>query len=106
MFGLAVRFDLRSGTAAEFDSLATETVVLIGEREPGTIVYATHVVDGQDDARVFYEVYRDRDAFDEHERQPHVRRFLKERERYLAYPPRVEFLSLTAFKGIPGTSEA
>jgi hypothetical protein len=31
-------------------------------------------------------VYRDRYAFDEHERQPHVRRFLNEREQYLAGP--------------------
>jgi quinol monooxygenase YgiN len=106
MFGLAVRFDLRPGMAAEFDRLAAETVALIREREPGTIVYATHAVDGRGDARVFYEVYRNRDAFDEHERQPHVRRFLEERERCLAHPPRVEFLALAASTGIPGTGEA
>jgi quinol monooxygenase YgiN len=106
MFGLTVRFDLRPGVAAEFDNLVAETVSLIREREPGTIVYATHVVEGQPDARVFYEVYRDRDAFEEHERQPHVRRFLDGRDRYLARPPRVELLHLAASKGVPGSDEA
>jgi quinol monooxygenase YgiN len=33
---------------------------------------------------VFYELYRDRQAFEAHERQEHVRRFLKGREQYLA----------------------
>jgi quinol monooxygenase YgiN len=86
MFGLTVRFDLLPGMAAEFDSLVAETVSMIKEREPGTIVYATHLVEGQPEARVFYEVYRDRDAFEEHERQPHVRRFLDGRDR--AWPTR------------------
>ena len=46
-------------------------------------------------SRVFYECYRDRAAFDEHERQPHTRHFLTEREAWLA-SSRVEFLTPTA----------
>nr|WP_232303769.1 putative quinol monooxygenase [Pseudofrankia sp. DC12] len=97
-----VRFALRPGAAAGFDRLVAETVPEIVALEPGTQVYATHGVEGDPDARVFYELYRDREAFDEHERQEHVRRFLAAREEFLAGPPRVEFLSLIDAKGTPG----
>jgi quinol monooxygenase YgiN len=100
VFALVVRFDLRPGAAEGFDGLVAETAPLIGEREPGTLVYAVHGVDGAPDARVFYELYRDRAAFDEHERQPHVVRFLREREQYLS-GVRVEFLTSPSGKGLP-----
>ena len=47
-------------------------------------MYAVHSVEGKPLQRIFYELYRDRAAFDAHEGQPHVRRFLDEREQYLA----------------------
>ncbi len=103
MFALAVRFDLRPDVAEEFDRLTAETVARIVDQESGTIIYGTHRVEGEPDVRVFYEVYRNRAAFDDHERQPHTRRFLSEREQYLTGPPRVEFLSPTAAsKGLSG----
>ncbi|HMA46499.1 MAG TPA: putative quinol monooxygenase [Frankiaceae bacterium] len=100
MFGLLVRFDLRPEAAAGFDRLTAEAVPSIDALEAGTLVYACHAVEGQPHVRVFYELYRDREAFEEHERQGHVRRFLAEREKYLAAPPRVELLELRAGKGV------
>ena len=101
MFALVVRFDLHDATAAAgFDQLVTETVKAITDLEPGTLVYATHAVDGQPLARVFYEVYADRAAFEEHERQPHTRRFLTERDQYIS-AVRVEFLAPADVKGLP-----
>jgi quinol monooxygenase YgiN len=80
MFALVVKFDLFDvDKAAAFDQLVAETVKSITENEPGTLVYATNTVDGEPLSRIFYEVYRDRDAFEEHERQPHTRRFLDKR---------------------------
>jgi quinol monooxygenase YgiN len=102
MFGLVVRFNLRAGAVGRFDRLVAETLPLIVSSEPGTLVYTTHAVEGQPDARIFYEVYRDRAAFDEHERQEHVRRFLAAREEFLAGPPHVEFLTGIGGKGLPG----
>jgi quinol monooxygenase YgiN len=68
MFVLVVRFDLRDEVAAaQFDRLTREAVRRIAEREPGTLLYLTHHVDGEPLARVFYEVYRDREAFRAHE---------------------------------------
>lgn len=101
MFALVVRFELLDDEAAvEFDRLASETLPLIESSEPGTLVYATHRIEDEPLARVFYEVYRDREAFESHERQPHVVRFHAEKERCLA-GARVEFLEPSGTKGIP-----
>jgi quinol monooxygenase YgiN len=104
VFGLVVRFDLKAGAGPSFDVLTNETVERIRTSEPGTLIYACHAVEGESDARVFYELYRDREAFEAHERQEHVRRFLKEREQYLT-ATRVEFLALQAGKGTPTPSK-
>jgi quinol monooxygenase YgiN len=101
MFALVVRFELRGADqAADFDQLVAETGEGIAAHEPGTLVYATHLVDGSPLSRVFYEVYRDREAFEEHERQPHTRRFLDERSRYVE-STRVEFVTPVTAKGLP-----
>jgi quinol monooxygenase YgiN len=104
MYGLVVLFTLRPGHESVFDHLVAETLVSIEEREPGTLVYAVHRVEGVTEARVFYELYRDRAAFEEHERQPHVRRFLSEREQHTT-DVRVDRLSLVAGKGVPAAGQ-
>jgi quinol monooxygenase YgiN len=105
MFGLVVRFTLTEDGASGFDQLVKETVPSIQRAEPGTIIYATHTVEGEPRLRVFYELYRDREAFDEHERQEHTRRFLTEGERFLTGPAEVDFLSLQAAAGVSGPSQ-
>jgi len=101
VYGLVVRFELKDETsAAEFDQLTVETGRGIAEDEPGTLVYVTHLVEGAPLARIFYEVYRDREAFEEHERQPHTLRFLAERGNYVS-SFRVEFVSPVTVKGLP-----
>jgi quinol monooxygenase YgiN len=93
MFALVVRFDCRDEAAAtRFDELTDEVVPQITENEPGTLVYATHAVDGAPLARVFYEVYRDRAAFDAHEAADHVQAFHARKDPLLV-GTRVEFLS-------------
>lgn len=88
-FGLVVKFRLLAGHGEAFDALVAETVELIHWEEPETLVYLTHVEDGDPDSRVFYELYRDRAAFEDHEASGHVRRFLTEREAHLSGPPEV-----------------
>jgi len=101
MFALVVRFELMDAAAAEaFDDLVAATSKGIAEREPGTLIYATHVVEDAPLARVFYEVYRDREAFEEHERQSHTRHFLDQRSSYVRNF-RVEFLTPATAKGLP-----
>jgi len=72
MFGLCVRFTCKDETSAKaYDRLVAETIEAIKVHEPGTLVYASHLVDGQPLQRIFYELYRDEDAFHAHEAAPH-----------------------------------
>lgn len=105
LFGLIVRFTLAPGVGASFDRLVEETAELIKTKEPGTLIYACHHVDGEPDQRIFYELYQDRDAFAHHETQEHVAKFLAEREQYLT-DTQVDFLDLHTGKGIPAQPEA
>ncbi|MEV6651752.1 antibiotic biosynthesis monooxygenase [Streptomyces sp. NPDC051219] len=83
-FGLFVRFTLKDGAAADFDALIRETTAGIRAKEPGTLIYACHEVEGAPNERIFFELYEDYAAFEEHERQPHTRHFLSERDKYVA----------------------
>ena len=71
MFGLFVRFTCKDEASAEaYDRLVAETIEAIKTDEPGTLVYASHLVEGQPLQRIFYELYRDRAAFEAHEASP------------------------------------
>lgn len=100
MFALFVRFELKDETAAAgFDELVAKTAPLIQSEEPGTHHYIVHTVEGAPLSRAFFEVYADREAFEAHEQQPHVKLFLAERAQYLT-SHRVEFLTPTGGKGL------
>ena len=64
---------------AEFDRLAEETAEHVRTGEPDTLVYVIHLVPNAPMQRIFYEIYRDRAAFDSHESQPYMQRFVAER---------------------------
>ncbi|MDQ2708632.1 MAG: antibiotic biosynthesis monooxygenase [Actinomycetota bacterium] len=99
-FGLVVRFSLKPGHEEAFDKLVSATLPGIRDREPGTLIYTCHTVTSRPEQRVFYELYRDRAAFDAHEEQPNVKRFLAEREQHLQ-ALEVDFLALLVGKGAP-----
>ena len=102
VFAIAVRFDLPDADAAEaFDRLVEAAVPGILSEEPGTLVYTPHVVMGEPLARLFYEVYRDRDAFQAHEAADHVVRFHAEKDP-LVVGRRVEFLAPGSSTGLDG----
>ncbi len=85
MFGLCVRFTCKDEASAEaYDRLVAETVEAIKTNEPGTLVYASHLVERQPLQRIFYELYRDRAVFEAHQAAPHTRRYLDQRDQYLA----------------------
>ncbi|GAA1015624.1 hypothetical protein Aple_009400 [Acrocarpospora pleiomorpha] len=99
MFGLVVRFTCKDDASADaFDQLVSETIEGIRQHEPGTLVYASHRVDGQPLQRIFYELYADRAAFDAHEEQEHTRRFLAARDDLLS-SVEVDWLELHTGKG-------
>lgn len=101
MFGLMVRFTCKDqASAVAYDRLVAETAQGIREQEPGTLIYAVHTVKDKPLERVFYELYRDREAFEAHGAAPHTRRYLAERDQYLA-STEVDWLTLEDGK-VPG----
>lgn len=96
-FAVVVRFTVRPGCEADFDKLVARTAAGIRAHEPGTLVYACHTVNGAPRERIFYELYRDRAAFSDHEAQPHTRRFLIDYEPLLE-AKHVDFLALADCK--------
>ncbi len=100
-FGLVVRFALKPGRADAFDAMMRETVAGIAAHEPRTLAYAVHALDGERDVRVFYELYANEDALDEHESQPMTRRFLDQGDDYVT-SVEVERMHLVTATGIPG----
>src|ERR1700761_5904342 len=100
-FALVVRFTVRPEAGAQFDALVAETAVGIRDREPGPLVYACHGVDGNPRQRIFYELYRDRAAFDAHEASPATRHYLEQRDQYIA-STEVDWLTLQIGKGTDG----
>jgi quinol monooxygenase YgiN len=102
MFGLCVRFTCKDQAAAEaYDRLVAETIEAIKANEPGTLVYASHLVKGEPLQRIFYELYRDKAAFEAHEAAAHTRHYLDERDQYLA-STEVDWLTLQMGKGTGG----
>ena len=100
-YGLVVRFTIKPGSESDFDGLTEAILREVRDAEPATLVYACHTVEDDPRARVFYEVYADREAFQHHEDQEHTRRFLAAREPLLEATD-VAFLHLTDAKGLPG----
>ncbi|MEU9834289.1 antibiotic biosynthesis monooxygenase [Streptosporangium sp. NPDC048047] len=80
VFGLLTVFTLIDGTGEMFDRLAEETVEAVRGAEPDTLIYACHAVKSAPLQRIVYEIYRDEVAYAEHQRQPHVERFVSERQ--------------------------
>jgi quinol monooxygenase YgiN len=101
MFALVVRFDLRSDSVEAFDQLVVDTTSKIRSEEPGTVLYLCHAVQGAPNSRVFYELYRDQEAFQAHEVAKHITDFHAQRKPLMAGPERVEFLDRLDGKGWP-----
>jgi quinol monooxygenase YgiN len=78
-YGRILIFTLLEDRVADFDRLAEQTAEQVRTGEPGTLVYVIHLVPNAPLQRIFYEIYRDPAAFDSHESQPYMQRFVAER---------------------------
>ncbi len=78
-YGRIVIFTLLEDRVADFDRLAEQTAEQVRTGEPDALVYVIHLVPNAPMQRIFYEIYRDRAAFDAHESQPYMQRFVAER---------------------------
>ena len=82
-YGRILIFTLLDDRVADFDRLAEQTAEEIRLGEPDTLVYVIHLVPNAPMQRIFYEIYRDRAAFESHETQPYIQRFVAERRSYV-----------------------
>ena len=78
-YGRILIFTLLDDRVADFDRLAEQAAEEVRMREPDTLVYVIHLVPNAPMQRIFYEIYRDRAAFDSHESQPYMMRFVADR---------------------------
>jgi quinol monooxygenase YgiN len=78
-YGRIQIFTVLDDRVADFDRLAEETAEQVSAGEPDTLVFVIHLVPSAPMQRIFYEIYRDRAAFDSHENQPYMQRFAAER---------------------------
>jgi quinol monooxygenase YgiN len=78
-YGRIVIFTLLEDRVADFDRLAEQTAEEVRTGEPDTLVYVIHLVPNAPMQRIYYEIYRDRAAFDDHESQPYMQRFVAAR---------------------------
>ncbi len=78
-YGRILIFTLLEDRTADFDRLAEQAAEEVRTGEPGTLVYVIHLVPNAPLQRIFYEIYADRAAFDSHENQPYMQRFVAER---------------------------
>jgi quinol monooxygenase YgiN len=91
LFALYVRHQLLPESVSAFDRLVEQTVASIRAHEPGTLAYVVGAAKDDPTSRGFLEIYQDEAAFDHHNAQPYVRRFLEAREPMLT-DLRVEFM--------------
>jgi quinol monooxygenase YgiN len=81
--GLIAIYTLLEDKVADFDRAADEVAEQVRASEPDTLVYVIHTVPKAPMQRIFYEVYRDRAAYERHEKQPYVQRFVTARRPYV-----------------------
>ncbi|GGS77692.1 putative quinol monooxygenase [Nonomuraea spiralis] len=100
IYGLLTVFTIMDGAGEAFDRLAEATVEAVRRGEPDTLVYACHAVKSAPLQRIVYELYRDEVAYRDHQRQPHVERFLNERQAMVLATNVIE-LNVNAAKVVP-----
>ncbi|GAA2212754.1 hypothetical protein GCM10009850_082160 [Nonomuraea monospora] len=100
IYGLLTVFTIVDGAGDAFDRLAEATVEAVRRGEPDTLVYACHAVKSAPLQRIVYELYRDEVAYRDHQRQPHVERFVNERQAMVLATNVIE-LNVNAAKVVP-----
>jgi quinol monooxygenase YgiN len=75
LYGQIAIYTLLESGAAEFDRLASTVLEQVRTTEPDTLVFVVHGVPSAPLQRILYQVYRDRAAYDEHQRKPYVTDF-------------------------------
>jgi quinol monooxygenase YgiN len=103
LFGQIAIYTLLEDCVDAFDELTEGVVERVRAREPGTLVYIVHAVPSAPMQRILYEVYRDREAWEEHKQKPYIAKFEFERRPYVLATNVIE-LGLQRAKLSPSSS--
>jgi quinol monooxygenase YgiN len=105
-YGMIAIYTLADDRAAEFDALAERVVDEVRDSEPDTLVYAVHTVPNAPLQRIFYQVYRDKMAYEDHCRQTHIQLFEAERGPYVLATNVIELgMRQAKLSSVPGLSQ-
>ena len=63
-YALVTQFTVNPAAGEAFDALVAQTAAAARANQPGVLVYACHLVDGEPSARIIYEMYTGRAALD------------------------------------------
>ena len=106
LYGLIAIYTLAEGQDEQFDALAEQVVEEVRAHEPDALVYAVHSVPNAPMQRIFYEVYRDQTAYEEHKRQAYIQRFEAERAEFVLATNVIELGTQQAkLSPLPGLSQ-
>ncbi len=77
-YGQIVVYTLLDGREQAFDRQVNQLIGQAVQAEPGILIFTCHEVEGAPTQRISYQLFRDREAFDEHQGRPYVHRFQAE----------------------------
>jgi quinol monooxygenase YgiN len=83
LFGQITIYTLVEGRTGDFDRLTEWVVGQVRSKEPDTLVYIVHAVPTAPLQRILYEVYRDRNALEEHLSRGYVMRYQAEQRPFV-----------------------
>ncbi|RAY15303.1 hypothetical protein DPM19_11390 [Actinomadura craniellae] len=100
MRGLITVYTLLDGREEAFDRLVAEAVRAARAGDPETLIFTCHEVVNAPTQRIVYQLFRDEAAFADHQRRPHMARFLAESRTHVIATNVIE-LNLGAAKVVP-----
>jgi len=83
LFGQIAIYTLMEDRVEDFDELTEVIVEQVRVNEPETLVYIFHAVPSAPMQRILYEVYRDREAYEDHGLRPYIAQFEADRRPYV-----------------------
>jgi len=77
-YGQMVVYTLLDGREPAFDRQINQLIGQAVQAEPGILIFTCHEVEGAPTQRISYQLFRDREAFEEHQGRPYLHRFKAE----------------------------
>src|SRR5699024_3757386 len=84
MCGVITIYTLVDNQETAFDQISDAVAAAVAEHEPDTLLYACHTVPSAPQQRIVYAIYRNGQAKEKHEHQPHILEFTRRTAGFVA----------------------